>query len=267
MDLMDNAFLVGVIMFVCLFGSAMGSLILHRRLPEPSLTKETQDVMKLGVGMIVAMSTLVLGLLTASVKGEFDSVNADVKQFATELVLLDRTLRLYGAEAEPARQELIRYVQRALAETWPGSGQPALVEDATAEALLDRAEQRILALKPADETRSTHKTTATSEIESIVNQRWKLVEEAQNSISPIMIVVLIFWLSITFASFGYNAPRNRIVISVFFLCAASIGGAMFLILELDGPFDGIVKVSPEPLEVTLDHMLHHKDEHVDLPAG
>jgi hypothetical protein len=266
-DLMDNSWAVGLIMFACLFGAAMASLVLHKRLPAPSLTKETQDVMKLGVGMIIAMSTLVLGLLTASVKGEFDSVNSDIKQFATEIVLLDRTLRIYGGEADGARQDLVLYVRRALAETWPQTGQPVVVEDTTAEALLDRAEARILALKPAGDTQDAGKLTAVTQIQSVVQQRWKLIEEAQNTISPIMVWVLIFWLSVTFASFGYNAPKNRIVIAVFFLCAASIGGAMFLILELDGPFGGLIQVSPEPLQMTLNHMLHHQDEHVTLPAG
>ena len=264
-SLLDVSWFVGILMFVCLFSAAMASLILHRKLPEPILSKDTQDVMKLGIGMIIAMSTLVLGLLTASVKGAFDSVNADVKLFATEIVMLDRTLRFYGPDAEPARQDLIRYTDRALAETWPRKGQPAVVEDSTAEALLDRSEQRILALKPLDDAHSAGKIYAISQIQYVVQQRWKLIEEANNSVSPLMVVVLIIWLSIVFASFGYNAPRNRIVIAVFLLCAASIGGAMFLILELDGPFDGIVKVSPEPLQVALDHMLHHQDEKVVLP--
>jgi hypothetical protein len=267
MDLLDNAAFTGIFIFVVLFSSAMASLILHRKLPELALTKETQDVMKLGVGMIIAMSTLVLGLLTASVKAEFDAVNTDVKTFATEIVLLDRTLRFYGQDAEPARQDLIRYVDRALAETWPQQGQPAIVEDTTAEALLDRTERGILSLRPADEEHAATKIYGVSQIQQIVQQRWKLIEEASATISPVLIAVLIVWMAIIFASFGYNAPRNRIVISVFFLCSASIGGAMFVILELDGPFDGIVKISPEPLRIALDHMLHHQDEHVKLPPS
>ena len=61
------------------------------------------------------------------------------------------------------------------------------------------------------------------------------------------IMILVFWLTITFGSFGLFAPRNGTVFVVLFVCAVSVGSAVFLILELDGPFDGFLKVSVEPL--------------------
>jgi hypothetical protein len=33
---------------------------------------------------------------------------------------------------------------------------------------------------------------------------------------------------------------------VLFLCSVSVAAAVFLVLELDSPFDGMVRVSPEP---------------------
>lgn len=61
------------------------------------------------------------------------------------------------------------------------------------------------------------------------------------------LVVLLFWLTISFASFGLFAPRNATVIAVLFVCALSVAGAVFLILEMDGPFEGLIKISPDPL--------------------
>jgi hypothetical protein len=63
-----------------------------------------------------------------------------------------------------------------------------------------------------------------------------------------------FWLTITFVSFGLFAPRNATVIAVLFLCALSVGSAVFLIFELDGPFDGLLKVSPDPLRYAISHL-------------
>jgi hypothetical protein len=57
----------------------------------------------------------------------------------------------------------------------------------------------------------------------------------------------LFWLTITFTSFGLFAPRNAMVVAVLFVCALSVASALFLVLEMDGPFDGVLKVSPEPL--------------------
>jgi len=44
------------------------------------------------------------------------------------------------------------------------------------------------------------------------------------------------------------------VIVVLFVCALSIGGALFLVLELDGPFDDLLRVSPDPLRFAFTHM-------------
>ena len=65
------------------------------------------------------------------------------------------------------------------------------------------------------------------------------------------LVVVIFWLTVTFASFGLYAPRNLTVTSVLFVAAVSVAAAVFLILELDGPFDGLIRVSSGPLRYAL----------------
>ncbi len=246
--------MVGAALAFWLFAAAMISLYFHHLLPEPALGKETGDVLKLGVGMIVAMSTLVLGLLTASSKSTFDTVNTDVRKFATELLLMDRTFREYGPDAAQARADLLRYTERALDGTWPDAGQKPVVADNAAEGMLDRVSADVYAFHPSDEQQRALAASATSQIEAIVQQRWTLIEEATGSVSPIMVGVLFVWLGLTFASFGYNAPRNRVVVATFLLCAVSIGGAMFLILEMDGPFDGLISISPEPVTTALHHM-------------
>ena len=52
---------------------------------------------------------------------------------------------------------------------------------------------------------------------------------------------------VIFASFGLFAPRNATVVVVFVLCALSVAGAVFLVLEMDRPLEGVIKVSPDPL--------------------
>jgi hypothetical protein len=68
------------------------------------------------------------------------------------------------------------------------------------------------------------------------------------------LVILVFWLTITFASFGLFAPRHATVLAVLFVCALSVGSAVFLILEMDTPFDGVLRVSAEPLRYALAHL-------------
>ena len=250
-----ESFLIALVVFICLFGAAMAALYTHHLLPEAHLAKETQDSIRLGIGMIVAVSALVLGLMTAWVQTSFSKVRSDVATFATELALLDDTLRDYGPTATPVRQDLISYLQRALSQTWPQNGQPVIVDDDVAEDLLHRCAIAIEALRPADDLHRQLAAQANTQIETLIQQRWTLIEEAGFSISPIMLCMVIFWLSVVFASFGYSAPRNRLVIINFVLCAVSISGAIFIIVKLADPFGGVIAISPQPLQITLHHML------------
>jgi hypothetical protein len=72
-----------------------------------------------------------------------------------------------------------------------------------------------------------------------------------SSVPLLFVVVVVFWLTMLFASFGLFAPRNATVITVLFLCALSVSGSIFLILEMDHPFDGLMKVSSDPIRYAL----------------
>ena len=67
-------------------------------------------------------------------------------------------------------------------------------------------------------------------------------------------VVLLLWLTVIFASFGLFAPRNATVLAVLAVCALSVAGAVFLITELDNPFEGLLKVSAEPMRFAYDRL-------------
>jgi hypothetical protein len=61
------------------------------------------------------------------------------------------------------------------------------------------------------------------------------------------LVLLVFWVNIIFLSFGLFAPPNATVIATLFLCALSVSGAIYLILELDQPFAGLLQLSDASL--------------------
>ena len=81
-----------------------------------------------------------------------------------------------------------------------------------------------------------------------------LFEQGGRSIPTPFLVLLVFWLTVIFLSFGLFAPPNATVIATLFLCALSVSGAIFLILELDRPFGGLIQISSAPLRNTLDHI-------------
>ena len=81
--------------------------------------------------------------------------------------------------------------------------------------------------------------------------RWLMYEQEANSVSNPMLVILVFWLSAIFVSFGLFAPRNTTVITALFVAGLSVSGAIFLILEMYSPFGGLIQISSGPLRATL----------------
>ena len=94
-------------------GALLG-MTLGRLLGPDQLSVESKDAIKLGAGTISLMSALVLGLLVSSAKSNFDATNDALTQGAAKIILLDRMLQRYGAEAAPVREELGRVVARGL---------------------------------------------------------------------------------------------------------------------------------------------------------
>jgi hypothetical protein len=115
-DPMSPLSVIAWIVFACVFGSALIGMSLHRVLPEHYLASESKDVVKLGIALIGTMAALVLSLLLSSAKSSFDTRNQEFAQMAANMVLLDRLLAHYGAEAKPARETLRGALEDALAQ-------------------------------------------------------------------------------------------------------------------------------------------------------
>jgi hypothetical protein len=90
----------------------------------------------------------------------------------------------------------------------------------------------------------------------IAQTRWLMYEQGAGSVPLPMLVVLIFWLTIIFISFGIYAPRNATVVVSMFVSALSVSCAIFLILEMYRPFDGVIRISGAPLYAALAHLGH-----------
>ena len=91
-------------------------------------------------------------------------------------------------------------------------------------------------------------------VSDIAKTRWLLVAQAESSIPRPLLVLVIVWLAIIFLSFGVFAPTNKIVIVTMITVALMVSSALFLILELDGPFNGVIQISSAPIRNTLSNV-------------
>jgi hypothetical protein len=255
---------VGAIVFVCTFGCALLGMVLRRVLPEHHISSDSKDVVKLGTGLIGTLAALVLGLLIASAKGSFDAQRTGFQQLSANLVLLDRALARYGPETKQTREGLRGLVASTIERLWPKEGAafdgPGLSPGASAlggSAITTSATtlfDRIRDLSPKNEGQRSLQSQALSIAGDLGRTRWLLVEQQESALPTPFLVVVTFWLSVLFLSFGLFSPPNPTVIVTLLVCALSVAGAMFLIVDLDDPFGGLIQISSNSLRNALSQM-------------
>lgn len=251
-----NPMAVGLIVFGCVFGGTLLGMYLSKRLRAHHLSAETKDVMKIALGVIGTLAALVLGLLLASAKSSFDAKGQGINQLSADLVLLDRALARYGPEARDARDLLRDTVAAAIQRVWPGE-RLRLANENTVDAAagLEAVEGRVRDLSPGTDAQRGLQARALSIISEITKERVLLLERHKATTIPIpLLVVLVWWFSIIFAGLSLFAPRNALVMAIMFACGLSVSAAIVLILEMDSPYQGVIRLSSAPLRDALAHM-------------
>ena len=251
-----NDTITGALVFACLFGAGLLGVRVRAALPEDHLSSETKDAVKVGMGLVATMAALVLGLLVASTKGSYDTQKNEVIQMAAKTVFLDRVLANYGSETAESRGLLRQSVGSAIDHMWSDkkSSQAAQLDPSVSsgEAFFNSIQK----LSPQNDVQRSLKSQAAQIATDLGQMRWLLFEQTETSISVTMLIVLISWLAIIFMSAGLFAPPNATVVIALMLAALSIAGAIFLILELDSPFDGVIQISKRPMHNALVHLGH-----------
>jgi len=230
-------------------------MILRGRLPQGHLDKESQDVIMLATGLIASMAALVLGLLVAAASSEYDTKKNGFNQLATNLIVLDRALMHYGPEAQHARDSLKKTAHYMAEHLWPATGTVSKelsspVLSAGASQLFDEVRK----LSASTEAQKDIQAKAIEIMSELGETRWQLTQQDSGSIPHPFLAVLTFWLLVLFLSFGLFSPKNITVIVALFVCALSVAGAVFLIVDLDQPFDGLIQISNEPLRLAIDQL-------------
>jgi hypothetical protein len=252
-----TSFQIGLVVLACVFGGALTGMFLGWMLPKHHLGDDTKGVVTLASGTLSVLSALVIGLLISYAKGDFDAQTKVVQKFAADLILLDRVMRQFGPETGEARALLRRYTTLKIALTWPdenaGVEGPRL-DDPAALQMLETVQAKLRGLTPKSEAQRWLQSRALQIGGDLAEERWLLAAESASSVPRPFLATLVFWLTILFTGFGLFAPRHATVVVALLVCAVSLAAAIFLILEMDRPFDGFIMVSATPMRSALAHM-------------
>jgi hypothetical protein len=248
-----NAAVIAGLAFVGIFGTTLLGMRLRAALPDHHLSPETKDTVRVGMGLVATMTALLLGLLIATAKGSYDAQRSQVIQMAGKVGYLERVLTIYGPETGEIRSMVGVSTGGLIQKLWSEGRSPeARVEPAleTAQAVYSAIHK----LAPQTEEQRALKTQALDTVNDLGKTRWLLFAQADTSIPTPLLVMVVVWLAIIFLSFGLFAPPNKTVIVTMIIVSLLVSSALFLILELDRPFDGVIQVSSAPLRNTLSNL-------------
>jgi len=241
-----NTYLTALIVFGCLVGAVFVGRTLRSFLPQAHLSSESKDAMKLAIGLVATMSALVLGLLVSSAKGAYDTERSEVILMASKITFLARVLDAYGSDAAVVRALLRNTLEEAIQQMWPGQMRRPTDRNPDVQAG-NLAYAALQQLSPQSEMQKILKSQATTLAADVAQTRSLLAAQSVPSVSLAMLTILVSWLVVIFVGFSVLAPPNATTVLALMISALAVSGAIFLILELDQPFGGLIGISSEPM--------------------
>jgi len=247
-----SAPLTAFIILACMLcGMVLGSY-LRLVLPDEHTQADSKDILLTSAGMMATLIALIIGLLVTSAKGNYDDTTSGITQSAAKIITLNYYLTHYGPETKEVRELVRQATDSAIERIWPNESRQgadlAKMEESTVTA---DVYTKLRELSPQNDSQKYLQSQALQIGADVMQSRWMLIEQSQIKLPRIFLSVLTFWLTVLFVQFGLLAPRNMTAKTALFICALSVSGAIYLILELNNPLEGTIKVSSAPLQKAL----------------
>jgi hypothetical protein len=244
--------LISLLVFALVFCGALVGMAVRPMLSDQHLHSDSKDVVRLTASLIGTLTALVLGLLIASAKSTFDQKTSQVRQMTATIILLDDLLAQYGPETATERKLLRQSIPPLANRIWREEEMPTgkfVHFESSAEAMA--FESDLERLSPSNDAQRSLKSRAIQAFTEAAQTRLQLFAQTGGSIPVPFLVIVVFWLSAIFVSVALFARTNLIVITSLFVCALSFACAIFLVLELDNPFTGLMGISSATLRTAL----------------
>jgi len=235
--------------FVATFGSALLGFFLRRLVPKRYTDDATEGNVKVVLGMLSMLTSVVLGFVTAEAKNSFDNAAKIVSDTAVRVVSIDRVLADFGEEADLIRGRIKQEAQRwADRITSPAGDRNVDLGVVKRGEELENLVGEIKTLKPSSDHLAQDQARAIDLASEIMHDRWLLATERAASTPTVFLLVVLAWLAIEFFVFGLFASPTPPVVVATFVGAVTVASAMFLVLDLEGPTSGPMRGSTTSLE-------------------
>jgi hypothetical protein len=238
--------------FLISFVSIAGGFGLGMALPGTRLNKETREVVRLGTGLLVTLAAVLISLMIASAKNSYDTQDMHFRQLSAHLVLADQLLSRYGPEAAEIRKAMRQAVPAAIDRIWYEKATSSPQSNAfSANSLAEQFNDAIDRLTPATDAQRAMKARILQASADIATTRLLMFADGDNPILTPFLLILIFWLTVVFTSFGLFVEPGPVAVTALLVFALSVSSALFLIADLSQPYAGLMQISREPLRTVL----------------
>lgn len=252
-----NSAQIAFFILCVVFGSAMLGMVISRRMPDHHLSAEAKATVSVSIAVVGTMTALVIGFLISNANTAFNARNATVSLLSSNISQLDTLLRRYGPETESIRENLQHFAAMKFEDLFADdpTGKHKVDNPVTAK-IFDNVEDRIVALKPADDRQKWLSGEALRLAAGVRAARSQLVQQNVNSLPLPFVGVVVLWLIVVFGSFGVFAPRNATTVVALFFSVLAVSMAFKLVLDLDNPFDRGIRLTPPPIRISPEPLRH-----------
>jgi hypothetical protein len=191
---------------------------------------------------------ILLGFMIPAVWTQFQDAGLNVEQETNDLAVL---YRLSAEAPEPTRSNLrtglMNYAQLVVEKEWPlmAQSQSSLEVAST----LDRLWQIYRDFEPANDAELALHNQMFGQLRDIGDRRHDRLYDSRTRLEPVMWMMLIGGgvITVLFSLFMRSSnDRNQVVMVA--ILAAMIGFGLLLVMMLDSPFSGDVRVQPDSFE-------------------
>ena len=238
------------------FAFGVAGLYLQKLLPEPHTADRSRDMIGAIVGLISLLLALVLGTLVGSAYGFYSTQKSEMETFAARAIQLDLALAEFGPETAPQRAKMQETLQGVRDMVWGGNAMP------TPQALSVRAplphlrelDEYVASLDPKTPAQRQFAAAAAGDAAAIEQTRLLVSLQLASSVSWPLVVIVVSWALILFCGYGVLSRLNATTLTALAFGAFAVGSAIFLILELSQPFNGVFRIPSNAYDQMLDSL-------------
>jgi hypothetical protein len=139
---------------------------------------------------------LAIGLLISNANTSFRALGGEVTTLSAQILRLDNILRRYGPDTYQARETLRQYAEQKTADLFPDNGADVRLDNPSTYELLQRLEDSVLELKPANPRDQWWLDQAIT-LAGKIGDSWLLIQQVAQGTPKTFLALVVFLADLT----------------------------------------------------------------------